>query len=122
MKKLKQRLIKSKFLLMETSHIFYIYIKKLHPVVRYVVSIFLFLLWILFLSNPLLPGWLLITVAVWILLPWIQYKYIWRHFKSKNMKYIEKNIAKSIENIFKTNPKRYYKYKSKIKKIWKWFK
>jgi c-di-AMP phosphodiesterase-like protein len=122
MDKLKNRLKYSKKKLMRFSHLIYLWLNKFPRLIRYLIAIILLIMWGIFTTNPLLPWWLLIIVGIWIFLPETQYKYVGKYFKSDKIRKIEKDVTENIENILKTNPKRYYKYKVKIKKFLKSFK
>ncbi len=122
MTKIRNKLKHSKNVLMRFSHYVFLKIRRTPRVIRYTLAIIFFVLWWLFLPNPLLPWRLMILIGIGIFLPWLQYKYIWRHFKSDNMKKIEEGVISNIEIALNTNPRWYHKYKSKIKKIWKRFK
>lgn len=120
--KLKKYIKNIKNKMMKISHHIYLRSRKLPSLLRNIIAILFVIVWTVFMTNPLLPWWFLILIGVWIFLPGLQYKYIWKYFKSDSIKKIENDIAMSIESTLQTNPGRYYKYQSKIKKIWKYFK
>lgn len=107
--------------MMKISHHVYLKSRKLPSLLRNIIAILFLIIWTVFMTNPLLPWWLLILIGVWIFLPGLQYKYIWRHFKSDNIKKVEDDIATSIESVLQTNPRWYHKYKSRMKKFLKFF-
>ncbi len=107
---------------MRFSHYTFLRIRKTPRIIRYTSAIILFVLWWVSLSNPLLPWWLMILVWLGIFLPWIQYRYIWKHFKSDSIRKIEDGVKTNLELVFSTNPKWYQKAKIKIRKFWKIFK
>lgn len=108
--------------MMKTSHYVYLKSRKLPRSLRNITAILFLIVGSIFMTNPLLPWWILIIIGIGIFLPWIQYRYVWKYFKSENIKKVESDIAMDIEHALQTNPKWYHRYKSKIKKIWKYFK
>ncbi len=122
MNKIQNKLKNSKMLVMKISHHIYLKLKKLPKTLRYSLAILFLIIGGVFMTNPLLPWWLFVAIGIWIFLPWFQYKYIWKHFKSDSIKNLEQNVAINIENALNTNPRRYHKYKTKWKKILKYFK
>lgn len=122
MNKIQNKIKKSKILLMKFSHHIYLKLKKLPTALRYFVAIALLIIWSIFIVNPLLPWWLFVAMGIWIFLPWLQYKYVWKHFKSDSIKKVEYDIAMNIESALNTNPRWYQKYKIRWKKILKYFK
>lgn len=120
-KKIKSKWNKIKWGIMKFFHINYLKTVWIPIYVKYILSIVLIISGIVLLTTPI-PWILFILIGIWIISPTLQYKYIWKYFKSDEFKKIEDNIAMSIENVLNTKQQWYHKYKSKWKKILKKFK
>lgn len=120
-KKIKSKWNKIKWSIMKFFHINYIKTVKIPIYLRYTIAVILIISGIALLTTPI-PWILFIFMGIWIISPTLQYKYIWKYFKSDNFKNIEDNIAMNIEQILNAEQKWYYKYKSKLKQILKNFK
>jgi len=113
-KKLKKKSKKIKKKILGHIHNTYFFIKKLPRPVKYGTAGSLVVLWILFLANPFLPGWLLLGVGLGVFSPHLYKKLIWKHVRTENFDVIVKEHMEKIKYILTENGKEYLKFYEKV--------
>ncbi len=99
-KEIKHKWNKFKWKMMRFFHIGYLKLLWIPRPVKYAISIVLIGVGIVLLTTPI-PWILFIFMGLWILYPTIQYKYIWKYFKPRTIRRIEKKHSVNIKNILK---------------------
>ena len=97
-KEIKYNWKKIKWKIMRFFHIGHLKMIKIPVYIRYIISTILISSGLVLLTTPI-PWILFIFLGMWIISPAIQYKYIWKYFKPRTIKRLQKISSLNIKNI-----------------------
>jgi len=123
---LKKHFMRSKKKIEQIKHIFlnfvhdlYFRIKKLPALFKYISAIVIFLLGILFLMTPVIPGWIFVVLSIGLFSPELYSRRIGKHVRTKTFQSTIKSYGKKIHFLLDKNIKSKLRLQRKMLKKYK---